>query len=183
MKDAADPGAAAGNRSETRAAPCPVITLSDLPMSRQTNAHDAYGASFAAIAAPAGATRLGARLVEILPGKRAWPLHAHQANDEMFVILHGRGVLRLGPDEWVVQAGDVAICPAGGAGTAHQLVAGRDGLRYIAISSMHAPDVILYPDSGKIGIFAGSAPGGDKAKRSIEAIWKLSDAVDYWKDE
>lgn len=151
-------------------------------MTRQTYGSE-FDVSFAAIASLGGAKGLGARLVEVPPGKRAWPFHAHHANDEMFVILSGAGLLRLGQSEWSVNEGDVAICPAGGSEAAHQLVAGETGLRYIAISTMREPDVLTYPDSDKIRVFAGAAPGGDKALRRVEAVWRASDAVDYWDGE
>ena len=160
----------------------PIVKLSDLPMKRQVHG-DAFDVSFAPLAALGGATGLGARLIEVPAGKRAWPFHAHHANDEMFVILSGAGVLRLGPDQWPVEAGDVAICPAGGDEAAHQLIAGNAGLRYIAISTMREPDVVAYPDSGKIAVFAGAAPGGDKARRRVDGAWRASDAVDYWEGE
>lgn len=160
----------------------PVIRLSALDMKRQAHG-DRFEVSFAAIASRGGARGLGARLVEVPAGKRAWPFHAHHANDEMFVILDGAGILRLGPDEWPVEAGDVAVCPAGGQEAAHQLIAGERGLRYIAISTMHEPDVVTYPDSGKIAVFAGAAPGGDKTLRHVDAAWKTADSVDYWDGE
>ncbi|HBT01541.1 MAG TPA: cupin, partial [Citreicella sp.] len=40
-----------------------------------------------------------------------------------------------------------------------------------------------YPDSGKITVFAGAAPGGDKAARRIAASFLQEDAVDYWEGE
>src|SRR3546814_13416121 len=69
----------------------------------------------------AGARRLGARLVEVPPGKKAWPYHCHHANDEMFVILSGRGELRFGGEVYPCAAGDVVVCPSGGPETAPQL--------------------------------------------------------------
>jgi hypothetical protein len=56
-------------------------------------------------------------------------------------------------------------------------------LRYVSISTMREPDVTEYPDSGKITVFAGSAPGGDKAARRLAATWRKSDNVDYWSGE
>ena len=56
-------------------------------------------------------------------------------------------------------------------------------LRYLAISTMREPDVMEYPDSGKITVFAGAAPGGDKAARRIAASFLQEDAVDYWEGE
>lgn len=172
-----------GKTSSGKPTPSPVVRLADLPLTRQQ-----HGATFealtAAIAAPAGATHLGARLVELPPGKKGWPLHCHHGNDELFVILEGRGHLRLGANRHAVAAGDVVVCPAGGPDAAHQLCAAPDtALRYLAVSSMRAPDVMQYPDSGKIMVMAGSAPGGSQQTRTLSRVLRDGPTVDYWDGE
>ncbi|QGZ35566.1 cupin domain-containing protein [Stappia indica] len=151
----------------------------------QTQRHgESFEAGTAPIAAPLGARHLGARYVEVPAGKKAWPFHCHHANDEMFVILAGSGRLRYGGDEHPVSAGDVVVCPAGGPQTAHQLIAGPEApLRYLAISSMREPDVMEYPDSGKLAVFAGSAPGGDKAARRLDLVLRGDATAGYWDGE
>lgn len=167
----------------TGATRSPVVRLSALP--RVRHAHGArFEAALASVAAPLGARRLGARHVEVPPGKAAWPFHCHHANDEMFVILSGRGQVRYGTHLFPVAAGDVVVCPAGGPETAHQLIASdTEPLCYLAVSTMNEPDVMEYPDSGKLTIFAGAAPGGDKAKRKVDIVVRKDSAVDYWLDE
>ncbi|MBH0238018.1 cupin domain-containing protein [Methylobrevis albus] len=161
----------------------PILRPADLPLITQAHG-DAFEARFAAIAAPLGARRLGARYVEIPPGRKGWPHHCHHANDELFVILGGSGTLRYGEETHAVAAGDVVVCPAGGPETAHQLIAGpTEALRYLAVSSMHDPDVMQYPDSGKVTVFAGAAPGGDKTARRVSLTLRAADAVDYWDGE
>ncbi|OSQ38718.1 cupin domain-containing protein [Thalassospira sp. MCCC 1A01428] len=161
----------------------PIIHLDALELYSQTHGEH-FAAAFAAITAPLGATRLGARLVEVPAGKKAWPFHCHHANDEMFVILSGHGTVRFGDNIYAVKTGDVVVCPAGGPETAHQLQAGTNtALRYIAISSMNEPDILQYPDSGKVALFAGAAPGGDKAKRRLSLNFATRDAIDYWEGE
>ena len=161
----------------------PIVHLRELSLQSQTHGAN-FEALMASVAAPLGARLLGARYVEVPPGKRAWPLHCHHANDELFVILGGRGVLRYGAAEHCVNAGDVVVCPAGGVETAHQLRAdGDEPLRYLAISTMNEPDVLEYPDSGKVAVFAGAAPGGEKAARRLELTVKKNAAVGYWEGE
>ena len=161
----------------------PVVSLNRLVL--QTQSHGAhFEARMAAVAAPAGAARLGSRLIEVPPGKKAWPFHCHHANDEMFVILAGSGRLRYGDASYAVAAGDVVVCPAGGQQTAHQLIAAEhEPLRYLAVSTMNEPDVMLYPDSGKLTVFAGAPPGGDAGKRRVAFTARIGDAVDYWEGE
>jgi uncharacterized cupin superfamily protein len=163
--------------------PSPVIHLADLTLTEQTHG-DTFAARFAPVTPRTGSPHIGARLTEVPPGKRAWPHHCHHANDEMFVILSGSGTLRFGEETHAITAGDVAICPAGGVDTAHQIInTGSEPLRYLAISSMNQPDVMEYPDSNKLFVVAGSPPGGDKSKRTAELIVKRDAGVDYWDGE
>ncbi|MEJ2411036.1 MAG: hypothetical protein P8Y58_09730 [Novosphingobium sp.] len=82
------------------------------------------------------------------------------------------------------RAGDVALYPAKGAASAHQIInTGDTDLRYLAISTMNEPDVIDYPDSGKFAVMARAAPGGDKAGWWVDHVGRYTDAVGYWDDE
>jgi uncharacterized cupin superfamily protein len=111
-------------------------------------------------------------------------LHHHYANEEVFFILRGAETLRFGEHRVPVQAGDFIACPAGGPETAHQLVNDSESdLSYLCVSTMVEPDVIGYPDSGKVAVFAGAAPGGGKAARTFSFVGRLSEARDYWEDE
>jgi uncharacterized cupin superfamily protein len=102
----------------------------------------------------------------------------------MFVILAGTGTLRFGTSEYAVKPGDVIAAPAGGRETAHQLVnTGSEGLRYLAISTMHPTEVVEYPDSNKVGVYVGSAPGESAEKRTFNFRGKLGPAQDYWDGE
>jgi hypothetical protein len=48
---------------------------------------------------------------------------------------------------------------------------------------MAEPDIIVYPDSGKVGLFAGSAPGGPKEKRTLHKYLKKDAEVGYFDGE
>jgi uncharacterized cupin superfamily protein len=160
----------------------PILNLADIVLTPQ-----AHGEKFACetgqIGRALGAELLGCRLVTVPPGKRGWPLHSHFHNEEIFVILSGGGTLRLGEGTHAVREGDVIICRAGGAETAHQLIAGEEALRYLAISTMNQPDICLYPDSGKVWLSAGAPPGGAKDKRRLDHMTRLGEDLDYWDGE
>lgn len=161
----------------------PIVTLADLPLTDHGNGAR-YQARAAQVAGRLGLKGLGARLVELPPGKRAWPRHHHYANEELVVILEGQGLWRFGAESRPVRAGDVLGAPAGGPETAHQLENDSDApLRYLVVSTMHAPDVMGYPDSGKVAIFAGAPPGGDKAARTLEYVGRLGPTAGYWEGE
>jgi uncharacterized cupin superfamily protein len=142
-----------------------------------------FEARLGAIARHVGARKLGYRIVIVPPGKKAWPYHSHYANEEMFFILEGSGTLRYADREYPVRAGDVIAAPPGPEHPHQLLNTANQPLKYLAVSTMEEPDVMDYPDSGKFGVFAGSAPGGKTKDRNFSIFSKKSSAVDYWEDE
>ncbi len=103
--------------------------------------------------------------------------------EEAFYILKGQGTVRIGEKEILVAAGDyVALLP--GHEGAHQTVNDSDEpLVYLCFSTMLKPDITLYPDSSKVGLFAGAAPGGPVKKRTLKKFLRLNEELDYWEDE
>ena len=72
------------------------------------------------------------------------------AEEEIFVVLRGRGTLLRGKERVAVEAGDVAAFPAG-TGVAHAFVADLgEELEFLSIGERDDNDVVLYPDSGKL---------------------------------
>jgi uncharacterized cupin superfamily protein len=134
------------------------------------------------LAAAAGAGRLGCSLYELPPGGRSWPYHYHEGNEEAIYVLDGRGTIRLDDEERPLRAGEYVALPAGES-SAHRVINDGDApLRYLAMSTMDDPDVTVYPDSGKVGVFAGSPPGSDDP-RSVHGYFRRADAVSYWDGE
>ncbi len=120
---------------------------------------------------------LGCSLIEVNSGNVSCPFHNHYANDELFYILSGKGKLRYGNEIYPLCAGDLISCPAGGIETAHQIINDSTAkLSYLAISTMNDPDVVIYPDSERYGVFVGSAPGGDPDKRKLLIFSDLNQA-------
>jgi uncharacterized cupin superfamily protein len=73
------------------------------------------------------ARRSGFNHVELLPGGEGAPPHVHSAEEEIFVVVAGDGVVVLGDDEHPVRAGSVVSRPAG-TGVAHSFRGGDAGL-------------------------------------------------------
>src|SRR5262245_36194314 len=61
---------------------------------------------------PVGAS-LGVSQSRVPPRRSMCPFHYHMLEDEAFVILSGRGVLRYGDEVRALRAGDCVYCPAG----------------------------------------------------------------------
>jgi uncharacterized cupin superfamily protein len=97
-----------------------------------------------------GGGLIGASMSEVEPGNKHWPYHTHHANEEWVIVLRGEPTLRTPEGERVLKEGDVVCFPRGKDG-AHQLVNGTDSpIRVLMLSSMVAPDVVEYVDTGKV---------------------------------
>lgn len=154
-----------------------VVNEADLPWHEY-----GHGERFAVrdrwLAEAAGGQKLGCSLYEVLPGKRAGPFHCHFANEEAIYVLAGAGTLRIGAAEVPLRAGDYVALPVGEA-TAHQIInTSGDVLRYLCLSTMIEPDVVKFPDSGKV-----MACVGPPDQRTLRLIVPESAAVDYWHGE
>jgi len=126
--------------------------------------------------------KLGCSLYEIEPGHRSWPYHYHAANEEALFVLDGAGTLRTEDGDQSLESGDFVALPTGERG-AHQVVNdGEEPLRYLMLSTMEEPDVTIYPEMDKFGVYVGSPPGG-RDERTFEGYFPLDAGVEYWDDE
>ena len=129
-----------------------------------------YSARALAVGRALDLTRLGCRVMEVAPGCTGWPRYIHHANEELFIILEGEGTLDYGEQSFPVRAGQIAGAGIG-PGTAHRLRnTGNGTRRCVAVSTMETPEILEYPDSGKVAAVAGSAPGGPPGARTITAF-------------
>jgi uncharacterized cupin superfamily protein len=125
----------------------------------------------------AGAERLGAGLYELDPGSATFAYHWHAGNEELVMVVRGTPTLRTPEGERRLEEGAVVAFPRGERG-AHQLINdGSEPVRFVVFSEMRGPDVISYPDAGKIGA-RSEAPGSGRG--GIRLSFLEPDAVDYW---
>jgi uncharacterized cupin superfamily protein len=120
----------------------------------------------------AGSVTTGIKHYVVAPGKESAPLHCHSAEEEIFVILDGEGMLVLGDadtEETPVRAGHVIARPAG-TGVSHMFRAGDRELTLLAYGTREPNDLCYYPNSNKI-MFGG-----------INVIARL-ERLDYWDGE
>jgi uncharacterized cupin superfamily protein len=125
-----------------------------------------------------GTETIGASLWEIPPGEAAYPYHYHYSDEELVIVLSGRPTLRTPEGERELEEGEALRFPVGEEG-AHQIFnRSEDLVRFLAISSHGHPDVLVYPDSDKIGVGERLPRGG-----GLRAFFRRSDAVDYFDGE
>ncbi|WP_321394455.1 cupin domain-containing protein [Emcibacter sp.] len=132
-----------------------------------------FGKSFTL---PSGAQELGCGILRLPPGKRAFPEHYHMANEEAIYILKGEGTHLCGGKEQIVREGTFISLPRGEEHS-HQMYNHTDrDLEYLCFSTMKEPEVVLYPNTGKMAVLAGQAPGGDPAKAALRKFFYPQEA-------
>lgn len=98
-----------------------------------------------------GAELIGGSLYELEPGDRLWPYHTHHANEEWAIVVAGAPTLRTPEGERELTEGDV-VCFRRGAEGAHQMSNRTDRpVRVLMLSTMNAPEIVEYLDTGKVG--------------------------------
>ncbi len=149
---------------------------------REMSFGDKYEFKGKSFTAPSGASELGCGLFVQKPGKKAFPQHYHLANEEAIYILKGQGVVIYADREVTIRAGDYVSFPKG-EDHAHQIWNNsREDLEYLCLSTMKEPDIAVYPQTGKVGIFAGVAPGADPKGRTYFKFF-YPEECDYWDGE
>jgi uncharacterized cupin superfamily protein len=122
-----------------------------------------------------GAHLIGCSLYELDPGKKIWPYHFHHANEEWLVVVRGRPTLRSPEGERKLAEGDVVCFPRGPKG-AHQVINSTDApARVLMLSTMVVPEIVEYPDSGKVG-------SRDAEGKRIH-LSRPGPELDYWDGE
>jgi len=150
-----------------------VVNIDELALEHQAKG-DKFESDAARIGPLLGAKDLGYSYDVVHPGKRSCPFHSHSAEEEMFFIVKGQGLLRYGSETRRVRAGDFICCPIGGPETAHQIVNDSDAdLAYVSVSTMMPAEVCVYPDSNKVGAYG----------EGVRHMTPAGSGVDYWKDE
>ena len=139
-----------------------------------------FTARAARVARQAGARELGATLYELQPGEAICPFHLHHANEEMLIVMSGTPTLRTNDGERELPPGEVVSFLTGRRG-AHRVDNHSDEpARVLIVSTMKAPEVAEYPDSGKVLARSSLSPKDDDWLRKI---FRAESAVGYYDGE
>lgn len=124
------------------------------------------------------ASKLGASIDTVAPGKRSCPYHFHHAQEEMFIVIEGCGTLRVAGEMLALRTGDVVFIPPGPE-YPHQIInTSQAPLKYLSISTRESPEICEYPDSGKF--LATASTNGVK---DFDAVQRTGQSLDYWDRE
>jgi uncharacterized cupin superfamily protein len=155
----------------------PVPNIDD-PLFDEPREHPGFRCLRARVGRQAGSERLGLSLWEVPAGEAAYPYHHHLGEEELVLVLEGSPSLRT-PQGWRdLEAGEVIAFPRGEDG-AHQLVNRTTAtVRFLAFSTNGDPDIVIYPDSGKVAACERLPQGG-----GLRTMFRLADTVDYHEGE
>jgi uncharacterized cupin superfamily protein len=148
-----------------------VVGLSEVE--QEVDEHGSHSMAERSLGAAAGSAHAGLNHVEIRPGKRSSPLHCHSAEEEIFVVLDGEGVVELGTtdavEEHPVGRGHVLARPPR-TRVGHCFRAGPGGLTVLMYGTREPNDIAYYPRSNKIYF------------RGVGLMTRL-ERLDYWDGE
>ena len=127
------------------------------------------------VASPKEGNQTVVAFYTIPPGKSNYPFHYHTANEEVFYIISGDGILETADGARTITAGDIIVCPAGPRG-AHKITNSSTemDLVYLDVDTNNTPDIAFYPRANKVGI---RAAGG------VRDNFDLGSKVGYYDSE
>jgi uncharacterized cupin superfamily protein len=144
------------------------------PLFDEPREHPGFRCLRARLSRQAGSERLGLSLWEVPPGEAAYPYHHHLTEEELVLVLEGRPSLRT-PQGWRDLAEGELVVFLRGEDGGHQLMnRTSDTVRFLSFSSSGEPDIVIYPDSGKLGAFERLPDGG-----GLRAMFRIEDTVAY----
>jgi uncharacterized cupin superfamily protein len=119
-----------------------------------------------------GASRMGMSVYELPIGQAICPYHFEWTDEEWLIVLDGTPMLRTPEGERRLERGDVVCFPAGPDG-AHLVRATDKPARVAILSTKNPVGIAEYPDSDKVGVWAGDA----------HYMLRRSAHLDYWDGE
>ena len=112
-------------------------------------------------------------IYDLPPDEAICPYHFEWTDEEWLIVIAGRPTLRTPEGERVLDPGEVVCFPAGPDGAHHVRNAGDDPVRVAIFSTKHEFGIAEYPDSDKIGIWAGEQ----------HHMLRRSPHLEYWDGE
>lgn len=114
-------------------------------------------------------------IYEIPPQKSSYPYHYHLKNEEVFYVISGNGILETPDGSKTISAGDVIVCPPSERG-GHKIINSSETemLVYLDCDMINSPEVVYYPNSGKVGIIV---------EGESSTFYETESNVDYYQGE
>ena len=147
-----------------------IINLETLVYKTQPTAEN-YAGETAALASKMGAKKLGFHAEILLPKQFSCPYHFHHSEEELFLVLDGKAMLRQADNFREVKKGDLIFFTNSKEG-AHQFYNHTDQqFRFLALSTHDDFEVCEYPDSKKINV------------TKVQKVFQGGTEVEYFRGE
>lgn len=99
-----------------------------------------------------GSEKLYVNIDSVKPNSVSVKYHFHSKQEEFYLILSGRGLLRMNGEEIPIKQGDVISAPAG-KDKGHQFINNsNDILQILDVGTKEKDDIITYPDENTLYI-------------------------------
>ena len=128
-----------------------VVAVDDIPLDEDGDKE---------LAGVAGSQVSGLNWIRREPGRRGSVPHCHSLESEAFVVLEGGGTLELWPTPMAAERGAVfeshelrpghVVARPPGSRIAHSIVAGAEGITYLAYGTREPNDIAYYARSNKV---------------------------------
>jgi uncharacterized cupin superfamily protein len=120
-----------------------------------------------------GAKRLGLSIYDLPNGQAICPYHFEWTDEEWLIVVAGTPTLRTPEGERVLEPGDTLCFPEGPDG-AHHIRNDAEGIARVALLSTKSEvGIAEYPESDKVGVWAGDA----------HYMLRRSGHLEYWDGE
>jgi uncharacterized cupin superfamily protein len=124
-----------------------------------------------------GSTAFAMYLYDLPPGRSSCPYH-YESQEEWLLVLGGTIVVRAADGEHTLERGDIARFPAGPEGAHKIMNRSQAPARTLMFSGTAPVSVSVYPDSDKVGIWAGEGAEHLFFRRASAVPW--SDREEGW---
>jgi uncharacterized cupin superfamily protein len=107
----------------------------------------------------------------VKPGAESVKYHSHSKQEEFYLIISGKGILRIDGEEILIKTGDVISTPAG-KDIGHQFINNSSEiLQILDVGTREKDDIITYPDENVIFI------------KNKKLVFNINDNIKNWTSE
>lgn len=117
-----------------------------------------------------GEGKLSVNFYKLQPETSNYPYHQHTGNEEVFYIISGTATLKTPKGDIEVSEGDVIVMPPNESG-AHMLTNNsNEPLFYLDVHTVASPEVVIYPNTGKVRIITGDMQKSFKIESEVNYL-------------
>ncbi|MBU3098976.1 MULTISPECIES: cupin domain-containing protein [Clostridium] len=118
-----------------------------------------------------GCEKIYVNIDYVKPGAESTKYHSHSVQEEFFLILSGKGLLRIDGEKILIKKGDVISKPAG-KNITHQFINNSlEILQILDIGTREKDDIITYPDENVIYL------------KDKKLVFDINDSIKDWTSE